>query len=99
MIVQTTKNKKSRVQFVVCHHPNPRIPKVQDQIGLEVHLKTDSLKDVVEVLPGLGLDPTQGLDLGRMTTERTRVLIIVISYYTLFSVITPKALFCRSIVI
>ena len=78
MIVQTTKNKESRVQFAVCHHPNPRIPKVQDQIGLEVHLKTDSLKDVVEVLPGLGLDPTQGLDLGRMTTERTRVFILII---------------------
>ena len=76
MIVQTTKNKESRVQFAVYHHPNP---KVQDQIGLEVHLKTDSLKDVVEVLPGLGLDPTQGLDLGRMTTERTRVLILVIT--------------------
>ena len=85
MIVQTTKNKESRVQFAVCHHPNPRIPKVQDQIGLEVHLKTDSLKDVVEALPDLGLDPTQGLDptpgldLGRMTTERTRVLILVIT--------------------
>ena len=79
MIVQTTKNKESRVQFAVYHHPNPRIPKVQDQIGLEVHLKTDSLKDVVEVLPGLGLDPTPGLDLGRMTTERTRVLILVIT--------------------
>ena len=79
MIVQTTKNKESRVQFAVCHHPNPRIPKVQDQIGLEVHLKTDSLKDVVEVLPGLGLDPTPGLDLGRMTTERTRVFTLIIT--------------------